>query len=60
MATRLFTALEEGNAIADTAFANDALRLDTETTDTADAFASTGQGCRDGLRRVVAAVAPVM
>ena len=59
-ATRSFAALEEDNAIADTAFAGDALRLDAETTDTADAFASTGQGYRDGLRRVVAAVAPVM
>ena len=59
-ATRSFAALEEDNAIADTAFAGDALHLDAETTNTADASPLTGQGCRDGLRRVGAAVAPVM
>ena len=59
-ATRSFTALEEWNTIADTAFAGDVLRLNAETTDTADAFVLTDQGCRDGLRRVVEAVAPVM
>ena len=59
-ATRLFAALEEDNAITDTAFASNALRLDAETTNTADAFALREQGGRDGLRRFGAAVAPVM
>ena len=59
-ATRLFAALEEDSAITDTAFACDALRLDAETTNTADAFALREQGGHDGLRRVGAAVAPVM
>ena len=58
-ATRWFAALEEDNAIVDTAFAGDALHLDAQTTNTADAFALREQGGHDGLRRVGAAVAPV-